>query len=152
MRRRALIALVLPAAAAAFAPAAEASPGCHSRRCFRHAAELCKRHPACRARVERRRAARAARRGELVEVSWYGPGLYGQPLACGGTLSAGTRGVAHKSLPCGTPVTLTYRGRSVTVPVVDRGPYVAGRTFDLTSETARELGFSGVGAMLASVG
>jgi hypothetical protein len=69
MRRRALIALILPAAAA-IAPAAEASPGCHSRRCFRHAAELCKRHPACRARVERRRAARAASTVSATDRAW----------------------------------------------------------------------------------
>ena len=41
-------------------------------------------------------------------------------------------GVAHRTLPCGTLVTFRYKGRVVTVPVVDRGPYVAGRTWDLT--------------------
>ena len=83
-------------------------------------------------------------------VSWYGPGLYGQHLACGGTLSAGTLGVAHKSLPCGTKVTLHYKGRTVRVPVVDRGPYVAGREFDLTAATAAKLHFHGHGAILVS--
>lgn len=80
-------------------------------------------------------------------VSWYGPGLYGGHLACGGTLTAGTLGVAHKSLPCGTKVTLRHNGRSVRVPVVDRGPYVGGREFDLTSATRAALGFSGVGSV-----
>ena len=65
-------------------------------------------------------------------ASYYGPGLYGDGLACGGTLQPGTLGVANKTLPCGTMVTLRYHGRTVTVPVVDRGPYVAGRDFDLT--------------------
>jgi rare lipoprotein A len=83
-------------------------------------------------------------------VSWYGPGLYGQHLACGGTLSAGTLGVAHKSLPCGTKVTLHYRGRTVRVPVVDRGPYVAGREFDLTAATKRKLGFGSTGTVLTT--
>ena len=63
-------------------------------------------------------------------ASFYGPGLYGGALACGGTLQPGTLGVAHKWLPCGTRVRLRYRGRSVTVPVIDRGPYVGGRDFD----------------------
>jgi rare lipoprotein A len=83
-------------------------------------------------------------------ASWYGPGLYGQHLACGGTLSAGTLGVAHKSLPCGTQVTLHYRGRTVRVPVVDRGPYVGGRDFDLTAATKAKLGFGSTGTVLST--
>ena len=44
-------------------------------------------------------------------ASWYGPGLYGGQLGCGGTLDAGRLGVAHKTLPCGTKVTLRHNGR-----------------------------------------
>jgi rare lipoprotein A len=83
-------------------------------------------------------------------VSWYGPGLYGGHLACGGTLSPGTLGVANKSLPCGTKVTLHYRGRTVRVPVVDRGPYVAGREYDLTAATKQKLGFGSTGTVLTT--
>ncbi len=83
-------------------------------------------------------------------ASYYGPGLYGNGMACGGTLLPGTLGVAHKTLPCGTRVRLRYRGRTVTVPVVDRGPYVAGRDFDLTTATRDRLRFPGVGTILAS--
>jgi rare lipoprotein A len=83
-------------------------------------------------------------------VSWYGPGLYGGHLACGGTLSTSTLGVANKHLPCGTLVTLRHRGRSVRVPVVDRGPYVGAREFDLTSATRSRLGFSGTGTVLTT--
>jgi peptidoglycan lytic transglycosylase len=83
-------------------------------------------------------------------ASWYGPGLYGQRLGCGGTLSAGSVGVAHKSLPCGTRVTLRHRGRILRVRVIDRGPYVGGREYDLTAATARRLGFSGHGAILTT--
>lgn len=83
-------------------------------------------------------------------ASYYGPGLYGNGTACGGTLMPGTLGVAHKTLPCGTRVTLRYHGRSVTVPVIDRGPYVAGRDFDLTTATRNRLHFPGVGTVLAS--
>lgn len=83
-------------------------------------------------------------------ASYYGPGLYGNGVACGGTLLPGTFGVAHKTLPCGTRVKLRYRGRTVTVPVIDRGPYVAGRDYDLTTATKLRLGFPGVGTVLAN--
>lgn len=78
----------------------------------------------------------------LADASWYGGG---GSLACGGELTSSTLGVANKTLPCGTLVTLRYGGRTVRVPVVDRGPYVEGREFDLTEATKRELGFEGVG-------
>lgn len=80
-------------------------------------------------------------------VSWYGPGLYGQHLACGGTLTPSTLGVANKALPCGTKVTLHLGRRSVRVPVVDRGPYVGGREYDLTAATKARLGFGSTGTV-----
>jgi len=83
-------------------------------------------------------------------ASYYGPGLYGNGVACGGTLMPGTLGVANKTLPCGTMVKLRYHGHSVTVPVIDRGPYVAGRDYDLTEATKVRLGFPGVGTVLAN--
>jgi hypothetical protein len=83
-------------------------------------------------------------------ASYYGPGLYGGGLACGGTLEPGTLGVASKTLPCGAKVKLLYRGQTITVPVVDRGPYVAGRDFDLTAATRERIGFPGVGVLLSS--
>ena len=83
-------------------------------------------------------------------ASYYGPGLYGNGVACGGTLMPATMGVAHKTLPCGTQVKFRYRGRSVTVPVIDRGPYVAGRDYDLTEAVKNHLRFPGVGTVLAS--
>ena len=78
-------------------------------------------------------------------ASWYA--LYGNRTACGQTLGYETLGVANKSLPCGTMVTLRYQGREITVPVIDRGPYVGGREWDLTGATARALGFSGAGVV-----
>jgi rare lipoprotein A len=78
----------------------------------------------------------------LAEASWYGGG---GELACGGELTSATMGVANKTLPCGTEVTLRYDGRTVRVAVIDRGPYVAGREFDLTEATKQALGFGGVG-------
>jgi len=80
-------------------------------------------------------------------ASYYGPGLYGNGVACGGTLTPTTRGVANKSLPCGTKVTLQYGNRTVVARVIDRGPYVAGRDWDLTEQTKKDLGFGGVGVV-----
>jgi rare lipoprotein A len=77
-----------------------------------------------------------------AKATWYGPGLYGNRLACGGRLSHRTLGVAHKSLPCGTKVALKYQGRTVVVPVIDRGPYARGVSYDLTEATARKLGMT----------
>jgi hypothetical protein len=82
-----------------------------------------------------------------THASYYGPGLYGNGMACGGTLYRHTRGVAHKTLPCGTRVTIRYGRKTVVARVVDRGPYVAGREFDLTEATRDDLGFGGVGTV-----
>lgn len=97
-----------------------------------------------------RHAAGTTRIYRAALASWYGPGLYGQKLACGGTLTPGTLGVANKSLPCGTKVTLHYRGRTVRVRVIDRGPYVGAREFDLTAATKSKLGFGGTGTVLTT--
>jgi hypothetical protein len=70
---------------------------------------------------------------------------YGLGLACGGLLGVNQIGVAHKTAPCGTLIDFTYNGRTLQVPVIDRGPYIAGREWDLTGATARALGFPGLG-------
>lgn len=90
----------------------------------------------------------AAASGSVVTASWYGPGFYENRLPCWPWLKANglpiqflpdTWGVAHKSLPCGTMVTLTHGANTVTVPVVDRGPYIAGRELDLSPRVKAEL-------------
>lgn len=85
-----------------------------------------------------------------ASASWYGPGLYGNRTACGQTLTPSTRGVAHKTLPCGTQLSLRHGKNTVTVRVIDRGPYVAGREFDLTEATRNDLGFGSTGSVLSS--
>ena len=70
---------------------------------------------------------------------------FGQGLACGGVLRPEQLGVAHKTAPCGTLVTFRYGNRAIRVPVIDRGPYVAGREWDFTAATAAALGFPGLG-------
>jgi len=86
----------------------------------------------------------------VAQASFYGPGMYGSGLACGGRLGPGTMGVANKTLPCGTMVTLRYHGHRVRVPVIDRGPYVAGREYDLTAATKQALHFPSTGALWAT--
>ena len=85
-----------------------------------------------------------------AEASYYGPGLYGGGLACGGTLSPGKLGVANKTLPCGSKVTLRYHGKTLTVPVIDRGPYAGNREYDLTAATKAKLGFPSTGTVLTT--
>lgn len=72
---------------------------------------------------------------------WYGPGFYGKTTACGQTMTRHLRGVAHRTLPCGTRVELRWHGRRVITKVVDRGPWPApylydAMPFDLTARTS----------------
>ena len=76
----------------------------------------------------------------VSEASFYGPGLYGNTMACGGTLTPSTQAVAHKSLPCGTLVRFEWHGKELVLPVRDRGPYTAGREWDLTAGACEYLG------------
>jgi len=71
---------------------------------------------------------------------WYGPGFYGNVTACGHVMTRHLRGVAHRTLPCGTKIKLKWKGHVVTTKVVDRGPYPApylyeSMPFDLTART-----------------
>ena len=83
-------------------------------------------------------------------ATWYGPGLYGNEMACGGTLTRNTFGVAHKTLPCGKRVTIAHGGRIVIARVVDRGPFVKGVEYDLTEKTARSVRMSSTSEVRAS--
>ncbi len=72
----------------------------------------------------------------------YGPGFYGQQTACGQRLGRSTIGVANRTLKCGTKVAIYYRGRTMVVPVIDRGPYANGADWDLTEATGRAIGIN----------
>lgn len=67
-------------------------------------------------------------------ISWYGPGLYGNGTACGQKLTKNLVGVAHRTLKCGTKIEFRNpkNGIVVTAEVIDRGPFVQGRTWDLS--------------------
>jgi rare lipoprotein A len=75
-------------------------------------------------------------------ATWYGPGLFGHHTACGQVLSHRIMGVAHRTLPCGTPVEVSFGGRTITVPVIDRGPFSNGARYDLTFAAAQALGLT----------
>jgi rare lipoprotein A (peptidoglycan hydrolase) len=78
-------------------------------------------------------------------ATWFGPGFYGQTTACGQTLTPEVVGVANRTLPCGTLVRVGYQGHSLTVPVLDRGPYShIGASWDLTAGAAAALDMADV--------
>jgi rare lipoprotein A len=79
-------------------------------------------------------------------ATWYGPGFWGKQTACGTVLTPTTIGVAHRKLPCGTLVTFSHAGRSVTATVIDRGPFRKRYAWDLTKKTAKRVGFLAVGS------
>ena len=98
--------------------------------------------------------------GVIVTASWYGPGFYDNRLPCWQWLQvhglpiqfeADTWGVAHKTLPCGTMLTLSHGSNVVTVPVVDRGPYVSGRELDLSLRVKAALGCTDLCTVLMQI-
>jgi hypothetical protein len=117
-------------------------------------------NPGERLRLITRRADGGAERsdvpaGKVVQLratlaSWFGPADAGNRTACGQTLTYALKGVAHKHLPCGTKLTVSYRGRTTQATVVDRGPFSGNREFDLTTATAKAIGFKDVGRVWVS--
>ena len=88
----------------------------------------------------------------VAGASWYGgKTMWGRHTACGQVLRPSTIGVANKTLPCGTPVKFVWHGHSIVAPVIDRGPYIKGRAWDLTSAAAESLEFEGVGQIRYAV-
>ena len=78
-------------------------------------------------------------------ASWYGPGFEGLPTASGEPYDPYGYTAAHKTLPLGTDLTVSYGGRSVQVTVNDRGPYMGGRDLDLSQGAAEYLGLTRAG-------
>lgn len=82
-------------------------------------------------------------------ASWYDCATKGQCskrkiTASGQKFNPGALTAAHKTLPFGTRLRVTHKGRSVVVRVNDRGPYVRGRHLDLSRAAARAIGCPGV--------
>ena len=76
-------------------------------------------------------------------------GYVGGRTASGERMNASAMTAAHRSRPFGSYVTVTSNstGRSVTVRINDRGPFVRGRCIDLSHGAARVLGMSGIGVV-----
>jgi rare lipoprotein A (peptidoglycan hydrolase) len=112
---------------------------------FRH-------RPVCKALYGRLRdsvhRARGKCKGDSTTdlASWFSP----EPTASGMAYGDGTVGVAHKTLPFGTVRWFRHAGRTRSAPVIDRGPYIAGRVWDLTAQLAQDISFDGVGSVTVS--
>lgn len=77
-------------------------------------------------------------------ASFYG-NESGSKTASGQRFNQNAMTAAHRSLPFGTKVRVTYRGRSVIVTINDRGPFIKGRVIDLSAGAARAVGLTGSG-------
>jgi rare lipoprotein A len=73
----------------------------------------------------------------------YGPTESRKRTACGRPFLSTTEGVAHPVLPCGVRLYVRFHGREVLTQVVDRGPSVPGRDFDITKALANRLDLHG---------
>jgi rare lipoprotein A len=86
-----------------------------------------------------------------VHASWYGPGFHGKKTASGEIFNQNAMTAAHKTLPFGTIVRVTYNGKSVDVRINDRGPFIKGRTIDLSKGAATVLGCIDAGVCLVDM-
>ena len=84
---------------------------------------------------------------QLGIASWYGPSFHGKPSASGELYDMWAFTAAHRTLPFGTLVQVTKveTGKTVTVRINDRGPFIKGRIIDLSYTAARELEMIGEG-------
>lgn len=80
-------------------------------------------------------------------ASWYGNPFHGRATASGETYDMEAMTAAHPTLPFGTRVRVENldNGRSATVTINDRGPFVKDRILDVSRKAARELGMLGPG-------
>ena len=83
-------------------------------------------------------------KAKLVKASWYGPGLRGHVTATGEKFNPNSLTAASTNLPLGSVVKVTNpeNGRSVKVRINDCGPYIHGRSMDLSKRAAQKLGIT----------
>jgi len=91
--------------------------------------------------------------GQVGLASWYGGWHQGRLTASGERFDAHKLTAAHRTLPLDTKVKVTNleNGKSVEVKVNDRGPYVAGRVLDLSTQAAKQLGMEKEGLALVRI-
>jgi len=86
-------------------------------------------------------------------ASFYG-NESGSKTASGQRFDQNAMTAAHRSLPFGTKLRVTYKSKSVVVTINDRGPFIKGRVLDLSTGAARAVGLTsaaGVGHVTAEV-
>lgn len=93
-------------------------------------------------------SAEAAKKTAMV-ASWYDcakPGECSRSkiTASGQKFNPNALTAAHKTLPFGTKIRVTHKGKSVIVRINDRGPFIKGRHLDLSRAAARRIGCGGV--------
>lgn len=86
----------------------------------------------------------ASGRSFAGKASFYG-NESGSKTASGQRFNQNAMTAAHRSLPFGTKVRVSYRGQSVVVTINDRGPFIKGRVLDLSTGAARAIGLTGAG-------
>ncbi|HEX4209111.1 MAG TPA: septal ring lytic transglycosylase RlpA family protein [Candidatus Binataceae bacterium] len=81
---------------------------------------------------------------KIVKASWYGTGFNGHVTATGEKFNANQLTAASTNLPLGSVVKVTNpdNGRSVKVRINDCGPYVHGRSMDLSKRAAEKIGIT----------
>jgi len=84
----------------------------------------------------------SAATAEAGEASYYADSLNGRKTASGELYDKDALSAAHRSLPFGTKVKVTYlkAGQSVVVVINDRGPYAKDRIIDLSGAAAKQIG------------
>ena len=85
-------------------------------------------------------------RKETGHASWYGPGFAYHRMANGERMNPHANIAASKTLPLGTTATVINlrNGKSATVKIEDRGPFVDGRVVDVSPKVAQEIGIKKV--------
>jgi rare lipoprotein A len=77
---------------------------------------------------------------QTMFTTWY---MHGKKTANGERFDPNGMTAAHRTLPFGTRLLLTYKDKSVIVRINDRGPFVKGRQLDLARGAAKALGCLG---------
>jgi len=94
-----------------------------------------------------------AGRTQRGEASYYAAHFHGRRMANGEVFNRNSNAAAHRSLPLGTTARVTNleNGRSATVKIKDRGPFVRGRIIDVSPHTAEQLGMKKDGTVRVAV-
>jgi rare lipoprotein A len=84
-------------------------------------------------------------------ASYYGGRHHGGKTASGERFNQHAFTAAHRTLPFGSKVRVSHAGRNVVVRITDRGPFVKGRSIDLSLAAARQLGMIGKGVATVTI-